>query len=67
MVARNRNTVGPPPPHLSLHRRAALIPNSNETQSAHKGVAERGRSRYRYYTHVYDEYLYLADKPHYVL
>jgi hypothetical protein len=27
----------PPPPQLSLHRRAALATNSNGTQSAHKG------------------------------
>jgi hypothetical protein len=37
MVARNRNTIWPAPPQLSLHRRAALSTNSNGTQSAHKG------------------------------
>jgi hypothetical protein len=35
MVARNRNTIWPPPPQLSLHRRAAL--RTNSTQSARKG------------------------------
>jgi hypothetical protein len=34
MVARNRNTIWPSPPQHSLHRRAALITNSNGTQSA---------------------------------
>jgi hypothetical protein len=42
MVARNRNTIWPPPPQHSLRRRAALTTNSNVTQSAHKGK-RRGR------------------------
>jgi hypothetical protein len=37
MVARHRNTIWPPPLQLSIHRRAALLTNSNGTQSAHKG------------------------------
>jgi hypothetical protein len=37
MVARNRITIWPPPPQLSLHRRAALTVNSNGTRSAQKG------------------------------
>jgi hypothetical protein len=30
MVVKFRNTICPLPPHLSLHRRAALSSNSNE-------------------------------------
>jgi hypothetical protein len=33
MVAKFRNTICPPPPQLSLHRRAALSSNSNGTRS----------------------------------
>jgi hypothetical protein len=32
MVVKFRNTICPPPPQLSLHRRAALSSNSNGTQ-----------------------------------
>jgi hypothetical protein len=44
MVARNRNTGTnwPPPPQLSLHKRAALTTNSNGTKSAHKGKRSEG-------------------------
>jgi hypothetical protein len=51
MVARNRNTIWPPPPQLPLHRRAAPSTNSNGTQSAHKGKLGGGRSRF--YSYVY--------------
>jgi hypothetical protein len=30
-------TIWPPPPQISLHRRAALTTNSNRTKSAHSG------------------------------
>jgi hypothetical protein len=33
MVVKFRNTTWPPPPQLSLHRRAALSSNSNGTRS----------------------------------
>jgi hypothetical protein len=33
MVVKFRNTICPPPPQLSLHRRAALSSNSNGTRS----------------------------------
>jgi hypothetical protein len=45
------NTSWPPPPQLSLPRRAALTTNSNGTQSAHKG---KGWGRSRNYSHVYE-------------
>jgi hypothetical protein len=35
MVAKFRNTICPPPPQLSLHRRAALPSNSNGTRSVY--------------------------------
>jgi hypothetical protein len=35
MVVKFRNTIGPPPPQLSLHRRAALSSNSNGTRSVY--------------------------------
>jgi hypothetical protein len=38
MVVKFRNTIWPPPPQLSLHRRAALSSNSNGTRSF---IAER--------------------------
>jgi hypothetical protein len=38
MVVKFRNTISPPPPQLSLHRRAALSSNSNGTRSF---IAER--------------------------
>jgi hypothetical protein len=38
MVVKFRNTIWPPPPQLSLHRRAALSRNSNGTRSY---IAER--------------------------
>jgi hypothetical protein len=43
-------TIWPPPPQISLHRRAALTTNSNRTKSAHSG--KRG-GRSRNYFHVY--------------
>jgi hypothetical protein len=33
MVVKFRNTIWPPPPQFSLHRRAALSSNSNGTRS----------------------------------
>jgi hypothetical protein len=35
MVVKFRNTIWPPPPQLSLHRRAALTSNSNGTWSVY--------------------------------
>jgi hypothetical protein len=35
MVVKLRNTICPPPPQLSLHRRAALSSNSNGTRSVY--------------------------------
>jgi hypothetical protein len=35
MVVKFRNTIWPPPPQLSLHRRAALSSNSNGTRSVY--------------------------------
>jgi hypothetical protein len=35
MVVKFRNTIWPPPPQLSLHRRAALASKSNGTRSAY--------------------------------
>jgi hypothetical protein len=35
MVAKIRNTIWPPPPQLSLHRRAALLSYSNGTRSVY--------------------------------
>jgi hypothetical protein len=35
MVVKFRNTICPPPPQLSLHRRAALSSNSNGTRSVY--------------------------------
>jgi hypothetical protein len=35
MVVKFRNTILPPPPQLSLHRRAALSSNSNGTRSVY--------------------------------
>jgi hypothetical protein len=35
MVVKFRTTIGPPPPQLSLHRRAALSSNSNGTRSVY--------------------------------
>jgi hypothetical protein len=36
MVVKFRNTICPPPPQHSLHRRAALSSNSNGTRSVYK-------------------------------
>jgi hypothetical protein len=47
MLVKIWNTIWPPPPQISLHRRAALTTNSNGTQAAQKG----GRSRSS--SHVY--------------
>jgi hypothetical protein len=42
MVVKFRNTICPPPPRLSLHRRAALSSNSNGTRSVYSRKTQKG-------------------------